>query len=102
MQPVLNKKTNQVFCTECGKEIHTVDQFMKRQMDSLGQLQKTEKRRLAWSTKCNDCGKEGPPILDKDGKILLCSYCNKPMTGLNKPFEAMVKEHLRGQRKMNP
>jgi ribosomal protein L34E len=100
MAPVIDKETNKVYCTECGKEINTVDQFMKRQMVSLGQVHRAEKRKLAWSAKCNECGKEGPPMLDKEGKELICSYCNKPMTGLNRPFAQMVKENLRAQRKV--
>lgn len=100
MAPVISKEDNKVYCTECGKEIHTVDNFMKRQMVSLGQVQRAERRKLAWSVKCNECGKEGPPVLDKAGKELICSYCGKPLKDLNKPFANMVLENLRSQRKV--
>jgi DNA-directed RNA polymerase subunit RPC12/RpoP len=100
MAPVIDKETQEVFCTECGKPINCVTDFMKRQMISLGQVKRAEKRQMAWSVACNSCKKEGPPALDKEGKELVCSYCGASMSHLNKPFAHMVKQNLLAQRRI--
>jgi len=97
---VVDKTTNQVICIDCGKEIVGVTDFTKRQMISLGQIKRNVVQKQAWAVKCDKCAKEAPPVLDKDGKDLLCSACNKPLDKLAKPFASSIKENLRAQRKM--
>lgn len=94
MEPVIDRESNEVFCTECGKPINTVSDFMKRQMVQLNQVRRDDRRKLAYSVKCPKCQKEGPPILDSEGKNLLCSYCKEPMTNLSKPFAEVIKSNL--------
>ena len=109
MTPVIDKNTNEVFCTECGQTINSLTEFAKRQMVTLGQVRRAEKRKQAWSVKCESCQKEGPPVLNKDGEKnekgllvgdkLLCSYCKVELTNLNKPFAQIILTNLKAQRK---
>lgn len=98
MEPVIDKETNIVYCTKCGKEIKSVTDFMKRQMVSLGQVKKVDKRKMAYSIKCGPCGKEGTPKLDPNNKIICC-YCGKEFSDLNKPFAEMLKINLRSHKR---
>lgn len=107
-QPVLDKSTGEVLCTECGQPINTVTKFMKAQMVSLGQVRKSEMKKQAWSVKCQHCEKEGPPKLNPEDEKdshnqvvikLLCSYCGKDLDHLNKPFAEMIKTNLLAQRR---
>ena len=82
MRPVVDKDTLVAYCTECGKPVNNVSIFMRRQMVSHGQIRRNERKKLAWAVKCEHCDKEGPPELDKDGNILLCSFCKKPLEKL--------------------
>ena len=95
MDPVLDKETNEVICTECGKSITSITEFAKRQMISLGQIRRASVKKQAWSVKCTACKKEGPPKLNKEGERdkknqpvikLLCQYCEVELTDLNRPF----------------
>jgi|SRR5271157_1336846 len=101
MRPVVNKETLEAYCTECGKTINNISIFMRRQMRDLGQIQRNEKKRLAWSVKCNHCQQEGPPELDKAGEILICSFCKKTLDQLARPFAQMIKVNLQAQRRAN-
>lgn len=97
---VLDKATNEVICTYCAKPITGITDFTKRQMASLGQIRRNEQKKQAWAVKCDACKKEAPPMLDKTGKDLICSSCNKPLDKLAKPMAAMIKDNLRAQKKM--
>lgn len=99
MRPVANKISLIAYCTECGKPINNISIFMRRQMVSGDQIQRDEKKKLPWAVKCVDCKKEGPPELTKDGKQLVCSFCNKELTTLAKPFAEMIKVNLKAQRR---
>jgi len=94
MMPVIDRDTNEVFCTECGLAVNTVSDFMKRQMVQLNQVRRDDRRQLAYSVKCSKCNKEGPPILDEKGKELLCSYCKEQMVNISKPFAEVLKANL--------
>lgn len=97
MRPVINKDSMVAFCTECNQPINNISPFMKRQMVSEGQIQKTEKKKLAWAVKCTKCQKEGPPEMTKDEK-LVCSFCHEELD-LNKPFAQMIRVNLKAQRR---
>lgn len=103
MEVTIDKVTGEVYC-ECGnkmKDQNRITEFAKRQMISMGQVRKSEKKNKAFSVKCKDCEKEGPPVLSKEGGKLLCTYCDKELTNLNKPFAQMLKQTLTSQRKAN-
>lgn len=101
MRPVVDKDTLTAYCTECGKPVNNISVFMRRQMISHGQVRKNEKKKLAWAVKCPHCEKEGPPGLDKKGEKLVCSFCDKEIDNLAKPFEQMIKVNLKAQRRAN-
>jgi hypothetical protein len=92
-EPVLDKDTGSVLCTECGKEIKSITDFAKRQMVALGQIRRTEKKRQAWAVKCDSCKKEAQPKLENNK--LICSACNKELTNIAKPFMEILKQNLR-------
>lgn len=96
VEPVLDKTDNKVYCTACSKEITTVTDFMKRQLESLGQIRKDEKPQQAFSVKCNKCLKSNPPVL-KSGE-LFCSNCDNAMKYLAPTFVLAIKEFL-GEKK---
>jgi len=98
MEPVLDKKTDEVFCTECDQKINTLTYFAKRQMIDLGQIRKFEKVKKAWSVKCNSCEKENPPKLDKSGDNLICAFCDTELE-LSKPYAQVIKQNLQSQRR---
>lgn len=101
MAPVIDKVTNKVYCTECGQEINSVSDFMKRQLVSLNQVKRDDKRKLPYSVKCTSCSREAPPVLN-DKQELVCSYCKEPMLSLSKPFADMLRQILRQQAKTAP
>jgi hypothetical protein len=100
MRPVVDKTTLIAYCTECGKPVNNISPFMRRQMAANGQVQRDEKKKLPWAIKCSikECGKEGPPNLTKDNK-LVCSFCGQECTSLAKPFAEMIKVNLKAQRR---
>lgn len=102
MEPVLDKNTKEVFCTECGKTINSVTEFAKNQMVSLGQVKRSDKKQQAFSVKCEACQKESPPKLVKDGSNtkLVCPMCEVELTNLSAPYANMVKQVLGAQRKL--
>jgi ribosomal protein L34E len=101
MRPVVDKDTLIGYCTECGKPVNNVSIFMRRQLVANGQTRRTEKKKLAWSVKCNHCDQEGPPELDKAGNILICSFCGKELDKIARPFAQMIKVNLQAQKRAN-
>ncbi len=101
MRPVVDKDSLVAYCTECGKPVNNISIFMRRQMVSHGQVRRNEKKKLAWSVRCQHCDKEGPPELDKKGEKLVCSFCGKELDHLTKPFAQMIKVNLQAQRRAN-
>jgi len=108
MEPVLDKDSNEIICTECNQPINSTTDFMKRQMVSLGQVKRADKPRQAWSVKCQACNREGSPELnsadekDANNRVvvkLMCGHCKTELTELNKPFAEQVKQNLLTQRK---
>ena len=102
MEPVIDKNTKIVYCSECGQPLKNQDAltvFAKNQMIALGQVRIAEKKTQAFAVKCEHCSKEAKPKLSKNGKDLLCAYCNKEMKNISAPFAQMLKENLRTIRK---
>ena len=97
-EPVLDPTTGDVYCTECGKVIKSVTEFAKRQMKSMGQVKRDSKKQQAFSVKCQTCKKENPPKIDDKNKIV-CSFCDSELTDLPKPFQQVIRNFIRSQRK---
>ena len=93
MQPEIDKKTKKVFCTECDKEIDSVDDFMKRQLISMGQVRRVKKESNSFSVKCEKCENMVKPVLGKDRQIICPdSKCGFNMTNsLSAPFVQMLR-----------
>ncbi|MFA5758000.1 MAG: hypothetical protein WC942_01285 [Clostridia bacterium] len=98
-RPLVDKNTLIAYCSECGLPINNVSIFMRNQLVSYGQVRKNEKKKLAWSVKCPNCEKEGPPDLDKTNNVLVCSFCKKELDTLSAPFAQMIKLNLQAKRR---
>ena len=98
IEPEIDKKTNKVYCPECGLEVE-VDQFMKRQLISLGQVRTEKKSNTAYSVKCKHCGQDKTPTLGKKREIL-CGNCGEDITDdLGGPFVQMLRTTLSRKQK---
>lgn len=93
MSPVVDADGSKAYCTECGLEIQTVDKFMRRQLVAYGHVKRPEKKRAAWSFKCEECHKEGPPQLGSKQE-LVCCYCGAEHKNISKPFAQVIKTNL--------
>lgn len=92
---LLDVKTNEVLCKECGKPIQNVTHFAKVQLKSLGQTTKTAKTQQTYSVKCNHCSVTAAPVLS-EGKVN-CKSCSKELTGLSNTFMNLLKDVLRNE-----
>ena len=90
-QPLLDLKDNNVYCSECGKEIAGVSQFTKTQMKSLKQIKKPSKP--AYSIRCEKCKQEALPKLEKNA--LVCGWCGDPNIKVSKPFELLIRAAIK-------
>lgn len=90
MEPVIDKATKTVFCTECNGEIKNITDFMKNQMIAMGQIRKTTGPKHAWAVKCEACGVEKPPKIGSK-KEILCSACGAELN-VSKPFAEVLRQ----------
>lgn len=94
MAPVIDKKTLKVYCSECKEEINSVDEFMKRQLISMGQVRKADETKMAYAVVCPECKEKGTPKLGKKREII-CSACEKDITDkLSGPFVQVLRGAL--------
>lgn len=93
MAPVIDKKTKKVHCCECDSELE-IDQFMKSQLISMGQVKVQQEVKSAFSIVCPLCKERKTPYLN--GNIISCSSCNKDITSyISAPFVQMLKSELK-------
>lgn len=97
-EPLLDVSTNEVICSECGGEIKSVTSFTKVQMKSMGQIKRAEKKQQAFAVKCQGCNRMAAPNISLENKIL-CSMCSVEILNLPKPFEQVIRSHIKAQRK---
>lgn len=90
-EPVLDTKTNEVHCSECGEMIQSISHFTKTQMKALGQVKKSTKS--AFSVKCEKCRLENLPKLDKNNQFI-CNSCNNPLKNISVPFAILIKDAI--------
>ena len=79
-EPVLNKETDDVYCSKCGGIIKYVSVFAKREMRASGQVYREFVQKQAFSIKCASCEKVMcPKLKEEDGQKakLLCPLCDK-------------------------
>ena len=86
---LLDKESNEVVCSECGKPIDGISPFTKRSMIGLGKvrLKHTDK---AYSVECKKCTRVGQPK-ETDGEFV-CFNCDEPLL-LTDYFKKMLREH---------
>lgn len=95
MEPLLDKAIDKVYCSKCNNEIKNITKFAKAQMVSLGQIKRKEQVQKAFAVKCIKCLKEAPPKLDRTGKSLICSSCDKPIENLSAPFAHTIRQYIK-------
>ncbi|HLG28222.1 MAG TPA: hypothetical protein VI423_10590 [Paenisporosarcina sp.] len=95
-EPLLDKVTNEVFCSECGSVITNVTEFAKNSMRSLSQFKRTTKTQQAFAVKCNGCNKTAQPKLSKTtaAMTLVCPHCGREHDGLQAPYAHAIKQYL--------
>src|SRR5258708_23473920 len=89
-EPLLNIKSNEVYCSICDQIIQGVSHFTKIQLKTLGQLRRPEK--TAFSIRCNKCKTEALPKLENNK--LLCSGC-VISANISKPFEILIRKAIK-------
>lgn len=96
-EPLLDKETNEVYCSECGGVIVGITEFAKKSMLGMGQIKKTAKKTEAFMIKCASCSKTAQPLL-KSNK-LMCGECKEELKGLNSIMHRAVKDFLSSKTK---
>ena len=87
---LLDEKSNEVICSECGKPVAVTD-FMKNSMRSSGQVLKSQAN-SSFSVECQKCHKRGQPSLDaKDNAI--CYNCGSVML-VTHQFKVVLRDYL--------
>ncbi len=95
MEPVLDRITNKVYCTECGKEINCVSEFMKRQLVSLGQTKSKKSEKIPYAVKCHICAKEDVPVVK--GTKLFCRACDQELIQVPRPFAEIIRQKAKSR-----
>lgn len=93
-EPLLDKISNDVYCTECGEVIDNVTVFTKNAMRGMGQIKRDDgKAKLAFAIKCDTCGhKEQPKLANNQ---LACKKCDHLYENLSPPYIHAVKQWLK-------
>jgi hypothetical protein len=90
MQPVLDTKSNKVFCSVCDGE-QTASHFTKINLKTVGQIRKAGKS--AYSVKCASCKWEAMPKVVNNQ--LACPQCSAAHKSVSKPFETLIREAIK-------
>jgi len=89
MEPLLDKKTNEVFCTECGKTINNLTHFAKISLRDMGQIKRTSENKEAFALECKGCKQLHKPRLQNNKPI--CVICGKEYENVTSSFIQMLK-----------
>src|SRR5258706_13238536 len=89
-EPVIDKSSNEVYCSLCDELIPNVSHFVKVQMKTIGQIKRPKKS--TYAIECISCKIQATPIL-KNNK-LLCPSCSKEYV-LARAFELLIKDALK-------
>jgi ribosomal protein L34E len=88
---LLDKETNEVICSECGKPIEGVTDFTKRSMIGLGKV-RSKYTGKAYSVECKKCTRVGQPK-ELNGEFV-CFYCEQPLE-LTDYFKKLLKAYIK-------
>jgi hypothetical protein len=100
-EPVLDKDTDDVHCSQCDGVIDHVSIFAKRQMRANGQIKRESVPKQAFAVKCVSCEKIMCPQLieeKSDGQAtskLVCPSCGEEHTHLGAPYKQTVVAFLK-------
>lgn len=92
-EPLLDKTSNEVYCSECGEVMKGVSQFVKTAMAGIGQVRREVNSKVPFAMKCG-CGRVEQPKL-KSG-VLVCAACGKEHKGIAPGYAHAVKQFLMG------
>lgn len=96
MLPLIDKKTNKVYCGECDLEITTIDPFMKAQLIGMGQVKTANAKKASFGVVCPKCSVKDTPTIK--GDLAFCRGCNTDITAsISKPFILMLKEMVKNK-----
>ena len=91
IEPLIDKKTEKVFCPECELEITSIDPFMKRQLISMGQVIRESQEKIPYAVKCPSCERKKQPKIGAAREIR-CASCDSDITAsLSGPFVEMLR-----------
>lgn len=86
---LLDKETNEVICSECGKPIDGISEFTKRSMIGLDKV-RSKHTKQAYSVECKKCTRVGQPI-EKDGEFV-CFNCEEKLV-ITDYFKKLLKSY---------
>lgn len=92
-EPMLDKDTDEVFCSACGEIINNVTPFAKTSMRSMSQFKRTVKSQEAFAVKCDKCAKMSRPKLYQNN--LICPHCGQEHTSLTATYTHAVKQYIK-------
>lgn len=92
-EPFLDKKTNEVSCSECGEIIQNVTEFAKNSMRGMSQFKREAKVQQAFAVKCNGCSKLSQPKLNKN--VLVCPHCGRDHDGIQATYAHAIKQYIK-------
>jgi len=91
----LDRETGEVICAECGNPIANITPFIKKSLESVGQVLRS-KAKQAFQTFCQNCS-QNRSLYIKDDKAY-CKVCNAHIV-VSAAFLQGLKQYLEGQGK---
>ena len=76
-EALLNVKTNEVICAECGQPISNISESMKRCLKTSGQIVRANTKK-AFMVFCKACNANREVVLDANGDTV-CKDCHGPI-----------------------
>jgi len=73
---LLDPKTGEVICQECGQPITNISESMKRTLKSFGQVVRAERK--AFMMACPSCRANREVVMTQDDETV-CKDCHKPI-----------------------
>ena len=88
---LLDEKSNEIICAECGKPISGITDFTKRSMKGMGHVTKNQAK-SSFTVDCPNCQKKGQPNMKNNSPV--CYNCGEPLH-LTEQFLTMFREHIK-------
>jgi len=91
----LDRESKEVICEECGNPIKGITPFMKKSLESVGQVLRS-KMKQAFQSACKNCNQTRPLYVKEDKAY--CKICNNQVM-VSAAFLNGLKQHLENQGK---